>query len=187
MIKEEIQKNARMTGNFSIVTRLGRIASKSQIYVYNVDPNDAEEVLSWKFEAYAWSSAAGTVAKEETSVVFHFRKTPERMKNISPVNMKAMKLLEKRHGITKHLGVTYRTDRPDYTETGIIKCNQALARLARLNFSSIDDKAIAIIINTFIISYVQFAALEADLETSDLNKVDRAIINKVRRLEEDIV
>lgn len=181
MIKKEIQKHVRMTGRFSIATRLGRAGSKCQIYIYNVDPNDAVEVSTWKFEAYAWSSAAGSVAKEETPVVFHFRKTPERMKNISQDNLKAMKLLEKRHGTTKHLGVTYRTDRPDYTETGVRKCNQALARLARLNFRSIDDKAIAIIINTFIVSYVQFAALEADVETSHLNNVDRAIINKVRR------
>ena len=170
-----------MTGKFSIATRLGRAGSKCQIYAYNIDPNDAGEILSWKFEAYAWSFAAGTVVKEETPVVYHFLKTPEKMKDISPANMKAMKELEKRHGITKHLGVTYRTDKPDYTQTGILKCNQALARLSRMNFRSIDDKAIAIIINTFIISYAQFAALEADVEVSDLNRVDRAIINKVRK------
>ena len=181
MLKNEIEKQVRMTGYFSIVTRLGRIGSKSQIYVYNVDPNVAEEIMSWTFEAYAWSHAAGTVIKEETPVVYHFQKTPVLMKGLSPTNLEAIRILEKRHGITKHLGVTYRTDRPDYTETGIRKCNQAIARLSRLNFRSIDDKAIAIIINTFITSYAQFAALEADVKIADLNKVDRAIINKVRR------
>ena len=43
-LKNEIEKNVRMTGYFSIVTKLGRIGSKSQIYVYNVNPSDAEEV-----------------------------------------------------------------------------------------------------------------------------------------------
>ena len=181
MLKKEIQKAVRMTGYFSIVTKLGRIGSKSQIYIYNVDPNHAEQIMAWKFESYAWSFAAGTVIKEETPVTYHFVKTPEKMKDISPANLQAMKALEGRHGLTKHLGVTYRTDKPDYTETGIRKCNQALARLSRMNFRSIDDKAIAIIINTFIISFAQFAALEADMEVTDLNNVDRAIINKVRR------
>ena len=104
MLKEEIKKQVRMTGYFSIVTRLGRIGSKSQIYIYNVDPNDAEEILSWRFEAYAWSHAAGTaIIKEETPAVYHFQKTPELMTNVSPANLAALRTLEKRHGITKHL------------------------------------------------------------------------------------
>ena len=181
MLFDEITKQVRRTGDFSIVTNLGRIGTKSDIFIYNVHPNDAEEVMSWKFEAYAWSFAAGTVVKEETPVTYHFAKTPEGMKNLSQANKEAMKILEKRHGITKHLGVSYRTDKLDYSETGIRKCDQAIARLARMNFRSIDDKAISIIINTFIISYAQFAALEADVDTADLNRVDRAIINKVRK------
>jgi hypothetical protein len=133
ILKKEIKKGVRMTGCFSIVTRLWVELGRKVKYIYNVDPNDAEEIMSWKFESYAWSFAAGTVIKEETPVIYHFSKTPEKMKNISPANLQAMKTLEGRHGITKHLGVTYQTDKPDYTETGIRKCNQAIARLARLN------------------------------------------------------
>ena len=64
--------------------------------------------MSWRFEAYAWSHAAGTVIKGETPVVYHFQETPELMNNISPANLEALKILEKRPGITKHLGVTYK-------------------------------------------------------------------------------
>lgn len=53
-----------------------------------------------------------------------------------------------------------------------------MVRLARLNFRSIDDKAL---VNTFIISFAQFTTVKADVVIADLNRVDRAIINKVRR------
>ena len=161
-----------MTGYFSIVTKLGRIGSKCVIYLYNLDPARAKEVETWTFSSYAWSFAAGTVIKEITPVVVHF---------VKDENKEAVRSLELKHEVTKHLGVRYRTDRPNSTATGIAKCNQALARLSQLNLRNIDDKAMATIINSFIISFAQFAALESDATTTQLNKVDRAILNKVRK------
>jgi hypothetical protein len=178
-LKREVEKAIRMTGYFSIVTKLGRIGSKCVIYLYN--PARAKEVESWTFSSYAWSFAAGTVIKEVTPVVVHFVKNPEIMKTLSEENKEAVRSLENKHEITKHLGVRYRTDRPDSTATGIAKCNQALARLAQINLRNIDDKVVAIIINSFIISFAQFEALESDGTITQLNKVDRAILNKVRK------
>ena len=71
-LKKEIGKAIRMTGRLSIVTKIGRIGSKCVIYLYNLNPERAQEVETWQFSAYAWSSAAGKVIKEQTPVIVHF-------------------------------------------------------------------------------------------------------------------
>lgn len=69
-------------------------------YLYKIDPNVATEILSWKFESYFWSFAAGTVMKEETTVMYHFLKNAGENERFSPAILEAGKTLERRHGIT---------------------------------------------------------------------------------------
>ena len=74
-----------------------------------------------------------------------------------------------------------RSDRPDSKATGIAKRNQALARLNQINLNKIDDKALSIIVNSLVVSIAQFAALESNISSADCNRIDRLILNKVRK------
>ena len=162
---KEISKSVRMTGYFSVVTKLGRAGSKSTIHLYNLDPRYAARVKEkWKFESYAWSFAHGSI-----------------MKDMSQENKDAMKALEKRSGVVKSLGVLTRSDKPDSRATGKVKCQQALMRISQMSLNKVDDKLLSIIINSLVVSIAQFAALEANITSAECGKVDRAILNKVRR------
>jgi hypothetical protein len=44
----------------------------------------------------------------------------------------------------------------------------------------VDDKTLSIIVNIFVVSFAQYAVLESNIESNDLIKLDRAIIDKVR-------
>ena len=171
-----------MTGYFSVVTKLGRSGAKSMIHLYNLDPRHAAKVKEkWKFESFAWSFAHDSIIKEAMPFKAHFLKTPEAMKNLSQENKDAMKALEKRSGVVKSLGVSTRSDKPDSRATGKAKCQQALMRITQLSLRKVDGKALAIIINSLVVSIAQFAALEANTTSAECGKVDRAILNKVRR------
>jgi hypothetical protein len=52
-------------------------------------------------------------------------------------------------------------------------------RISQMSLNKVDDKALSIIINSLVVSIAQFAALEAT--SAECGKVDRAILNKVRR------
>ena len=74
-----------------------------------------------------------------------------------------------------------RSDMPDSSATGNSKCEQVLGRLRELSLKNIDDKSLAIIINSLVVSLAQFAALEANLSISNCTRLDKAIVDKVRR------
>ena len=74
-----------------------------------------------------------------------------------------------------------RSDMPDSSATGDSKCEQVLSRLREISLINIDDKSLAIIINSLVVSLAQFAALEATLLISDCTCIDKAIVEKVRR------
>ena len=111
----------------------------------------------------------------------HFNKEPEGMKNLSDENMEAMALFKRRHGVLKSLGVQMRTDSPDSTATGKAKVQQVIARLAKMNMRGLDDKSIAIVINSLVILLAQFAALESNISIEDCNLIDRTIVNKISK------
>ena len=71
-------------------------------------------------------------------------------------------------------------DSPDSKQTGKDKCQKALAKLNQMYLRGVDDKTLSIIVNMFIVSFAKYAVLESNIESSDLIKLDRAIINKVR-------
>lgn len=66
---------------------------------------------------------------------------------------------------------TYEIDTKNCTDSRIAKCKQAISRLSQLTLKKVDDKAIAI-----IISFAQFAAVDADVDVNDLVKVDKSIL-----------
>ena len=102
------------------------------------------------------------------------------MKNLSKENKDAMVALERRSGVVKSLGVRTRSDKPNSRATGKAKCQQALARISQMSLTKMDDKALAIIINSLVVSIAQFAALETDINNAECGKIDRAILNKVK-------
>ena len=160
---EEISKAVRMTGYFSVVTKLGRAGSKSSIHLYNLDPRYAKKVLEeWKFESYAWSFKHDSIVKEAMPFKAHFCKKPEIMEGLSNENKAAMVELERRSCVVKSLGVSTHSDRPNSRATGKAKCQQALYRISQLSLNRVDDKALGIIINSLVVSIAQFAALEAN-------------------------
>ena len=111
---EEISKAVRMTGYFSVVTKLGRAGSKNSIHLYNLDPRHAKKVLdNWKFESYAWSFKHDSIIKEDMPFKAHFLKSPEAMKDLSQENKDALVELEKRSSVVKSLGVSTRSNKPD--------------------------------------------------------------------------
>ena len=73
------------------------------------------------------------------------------------------------------------TDQADSTATGTSKYKQTLARLAKMNLRGLDDKTIAIAVNSLAISIAQFAALEANISIEQCLEIDRACINKIRK------
>ena len=109
-----------------------------------------------------------------------FRKSPIYWENLSSENLAAVNFLKNQHVNLKHLGVIMRTDLPDSKQTGKEKCKKALAKLNQMYLRGVDDKTLSIIVNMFIVSFAQYAVLESNIESSDLIKLDRAIINKVR-------
>ena len=74
-----------------------------------------------------------------------------------------------------------RYDIPDSSATGVSKCEQVLGRLRELSLKNVDDKSLAIIINSLVISLAQFAVLEATLSASDCTHIEEAIMEKVHR------
>ena len=111
----------------------------------------------------------------------HFLPKPELLLNITEENTIAMAAFEREHCIIKFLGVRARTDMPDSSATGASRCVQVLCRLRELSLRHVDDKALAIIINSLVVSLAQFAVLETTISIADCTKLDKAIIEKVRR------
>ena len=177
----EVAKSVRMTGYFSVASKLGRIGSKSMIQLYNLDPRHAAEISEWTFESYAWSFAHDSIIKEAMPFRAHFWRDPKKMENLSDANKEALAVLTRQHGVLKSLGVRMRTDRPDSKATGVAKRDQALTRLNKMRFNGIDDKALSIILNSLVVSLAQFAALESNISSADCNKIDRLILNKVHK------
>ena len=145
------------------------------------DPRYACEIKGWKFESYAWSFAKGLIVKETMPFRAYFLKSPEAMAAVFDEDKMVLAEFEREHCVVKSLGVRMRSDMPDSSATGTSKCEQALARLRELSLKNVDDKALAVIINSLVISIAQFAALEANISISDCTKVDKAIAEKVRR------
>jgi hypothetical protein len=177
----EVSKAVRMTGYFSVASKLGRVGSKCLILLYNLNPRQAAEVRKWKFESCAWSFARDSIIKEAMPFRTHFRKGAEEMKNLSEENKEALAFFAKQHGVVKSLGVRMRSDRPDSKATGTAKKDLALMRLHQMHLNRIDDKALSIIINLLIVSIAQFAALESNISSADCNRIDRLILKKVRK------
>ena len=177
----QIVNAVHMTGYFSLVTKLGRSAKKSMIHLYNLDPRHASTIRHWKFVSYAWSFEKGAIIEETMPFRAQFLHKVEWMENINEANTLALAVFEKQHCVVKSLGVRMRSDLPDSSVTGSSKCEQILCRLRELSLRNIDDKALAIIINSLVVSLAQFAALEATLSTTDCTRIDKAIAEKVRR------
>ena len=102
------------------------------------------------------------------------------MVNISEANTLALAAFEREHCVVKSLGVRMRSDMPDSSTTGDSKCDQVLCRLRELSLRNLDDKSLAIIFNSLVVSLAQFAALEATLSASDCARLDKAIVERVR-------
>ena len=178
---ENVKNAVKLSGYFSMITKLGRCAPKSVIDFWNIDPNDAALIKGMTFESWAWSFEKDSIIKESMPFRVQFRQTPQYWDNLSIENKTAIKFLEAQHVDLKHLGVKMRTDRPDSSATGRDKCTKALDRLAHMYLKRVDDKTLSILINIFVVSFAQFAVIESNITASDLIKVDRAIINKVRQ------
>ena len=103
------------------------------------------------------------------------------METITEADTLALAEFERGHCIFNSLGVRMRTSKPDSSATGDSKCEQVVCRLRDLRLSHIDDKALAIIINSLVVSLAQFAVLEATLSIADCTKMDRTIVEKVWR------
>ena len=54
-------------------------------------------------------------------------------------------------------------------------------RITQLSLRKVDDKALAILINTLVVSIAQFAALEANITSAECGKIDRATINAIKK------
>ena len=132
------------------------------------------------FDSWAWSFESGLIIKETMPFRVQFRKGSKYWENLSKENDAAVKFFRTQHIHLKHLGVTMRTDQPDSEQTGVDKSKKALSKLSQMYLGGVDDKTLSIIINMFIVFFAQFAVLESNIETRDLIKLDRAIINKVR-------
>ena len=111
----------------------------------------------------------------------HFLSKPEWLLNITEEDTIAMAAFEQEHCVIKSLGVRVRTDMPDSSATGASRCEQVLCRLRELSLRHVDDKVFAIIINSLVVSLAQFTVLETTVSIADCRKLDRVIVEKVRR------
>ena len=180
-LQEKIEEAVRMTSYFSIVMKLGRVASRRCIHLYYLDPNHAADIEKWTFDSVTWSFENDSIISETIPFKAHFLMTPETKTNSSDDNLAALRRLKEDHCIFKHLGVRIRTDGADSTATGKAKCRGAIRKINKINIHKIHDKACVYIMNALITADVQFAALEATVTMEDMCVVERAALNKVHR------
>ena len=172
-LHRQISNAVRMTGHFSVVTKLGRSAKKSVIHLYNLEPRHASNIREWKFDSFAWSFEKDTIIKERMPFRAHFLKHPEWMATVTEAETLVLAAFETEYCVVKSLGVRMRSDMPDSSATGASKCEEVLCRLHDLSLKHIDDKALAIIINSLVVSLAQFATLEATLSIAGCTRIVR--------------
>ena len=70
-ILQQSERSIRLTGDLSLVTKLGRKGSKSEIHILNVHPDDRDLVPDC-IESIAWSFQLDGIATEKVPVKAHF-------------------------------------------------------------------------------------------------------------------
>ena len=175
-----IQKYIKLSGDLSMVLKIGRKGSKCVIYLYNIP---AEKILNLPtFETIAWSFKEDRPTKETIPVKIYLQKEEvnKLAKLIKDPEMKekAKLLLDKKDN--KHLGLYM--DLEGDTQVSSNKTLQgARERLRNIKLYNLNVIPLKISANMLITTMHSFAPLQKNHKEEDLLKCDKMLMNSTRK------
>ena len=182
-----IQKKIDMTGDFSIVCKLGRAAAKCKIFLFNIPAEEAKKII--KFLSIAWSFAKDKPVKEEIEIIMYLKKEDARKIDNShdgPVQVtygpNGEMLIQTSDNFSdlKHLGLTMDTQGNTYSSAKKIIQN-IKAKISSLKKKSLKDNPQRHSCNMLLNSLHSFATLPNNINIQDLRQCDRLLIQNLRK------
>lgn len=168
-----------ITGDFSIVTKLGRKGSKSSVTIFNVKPELVEKIPH--YSSMAWSFKDDTVVMERLklyiycnesipSIQQHPNLTDDRKRNIQRIlNKYSSDCWVKHLGITEHVATT------SFQRTSNYQISQAFDRLKDIKTKDLQGKTDATIMNTLITSMIGYGALLSNPTPPQVQTLDNKL------------
>jgi len=178
------KKFIQLTGDLSMVTKIGRKGSKSEIHFYNLSADTAFALKEW--ETTAWSFTTDTPTKEYIPIKFSLQKCEEdkllkRINNITDLSedekMKWLaKIFPEEH---RHLGITTTLKGVTQgTKDRVIK--KIKKRIIELNTQKMNDAAQQLCNNMLCTTIHSFAPLQCGYTTNGLVECDNLVASSLR-------
>lgn len=175
------QDYINITGDFSIITKLGRKGRKSAVTVYNM--KDKQLARLSEFKSIAWSYETDGVVEEKLQLYIHYNGNSEDIldnSEITDMDKKHIKkLIEKHTDVTwiKHLGITEQVGSCKYSTTSDKQCQAVHIRLKEVRDHDLDGKASATINNSLITSMMGYGTLFSNPTFTQTKTIENEITN----------
>ena len=174
----------RLTGDLSMVTKIGRKGSKCEVHLYNLSAETAFALKEW--ETTAWSFTTDTPTKEFIPIKFSLQSDEETklvskinaMKNITEIerNKWRSKIFPEEH---RHLGIT--TTLKGITQgTKNRVIGKIKKRIIELNSQKMNGSAQRLCNNMLCTTIHSFAPLQCGHSTEGLADCDRLVASTLR-------
>jgi len=182
-----IQKKIDMTGDFSIVCKLGRKGSKCIIYLFNIPAEEAKKMI--KFFSIAWSFSEDKPVREEIKIVIYLNKEEAQkldFNNDGPIqvtyNLEGELTVETSENFLdlKHLGLTMDTQ-GNTTSSAKKIIKNIKAKILSLNIRNLKDNPQRHSVNMLLNSLHSYATLPNNIDIKDLRDCDKLLVSNLRQ------
>jgi len=182
-----IQSKINMTGDLSIVTKLGRKGKKCKILLFNIPADDIKKLE--RFFSVAWSFTDDKPMKEEIEVIIYMQAVEA--KKLDPNITSSAQVTFDENGELiiseledftniKHLGLTMRTD-GDTSASAYKVVNNIKAKIASLNVKNLQDNPQKHSCNMLLNTLHSYATVENNVNLLDLKDCDKLLVQNLRR------
>ena len=182
-----IQDKINMTGDLSIVTKLGRKGKKCAILLFNVLAKDVKKLK--RFLSVAWSFNDDKPMEEEIEVIIYMqakeaKKMDENLKTSVQITFDkdGSMIINEIEDFTniKHLGLTMRTD-GDTTMSASKVIGNIKSKIALLNVKNLQDNPQRHSCNMLLNTLHSYATVENNIDLLDLKDCDKLLVQNLRR------
>jgi len=168
------QSILNISGDFSKVTKIGRNSGKSDVAIINVEPSLVSMIPKcFKTSEHSFEKAGPVLG--DVPVCYSIRRPKDDASKEELEAYRNMIVIEK-----KLLGVVYGLN-GDTAQTGRNGIKKAMIKIKDTPIPEAGPKVAVTIANTYIIPSTEWAILLAKYDMKNLNRLDKLIIQKLRR------
>ena len=177
-IVERVEHYIKMTGFYSLVSKIGRKSDKSEIHFYNLSPEEAKSIKNHNFYGYEWSFEKGKPIKQKLKIMTHIKDEYMKQPCSPKENEERQKLNDTKP--YKQLGVKRTLEGESHT-SGKATVAKLKTRLENLRTSA-RSKVVSRITNNILGQTVaSYEPLSNMTDLRDTNSADELLMSHIRR------